>query len=124
MTLHHHHVPRVVTQWYVYGQHLLSSSMAVASTQQEDNVYQFTSTPNCEDTDSEAFFTPEGSKTYANLNLLKKICGNCAVVNECLDYALKYEVLGYWGNTSEAQRDRLRTKLNIIPISVLDGKWA
>ena len=37
MTLHHHHVPHVATQWYVYGQHLLSSSMAVASTQQEDN---------------------------------------------------------------------------------------
>ena len=87
-------------------------------------MYNFTSTPNCQDTDSEAFFTQENNKTYANINLLKKICGGCAVVNECLDYALHYEVLGYWGNTSEAQRDRIRKKLNIIPISVRDGKWA
>jgi hypothetical protein len=87
-------------------------------------MYNFSSTPNCQDTDSEAFFTPEGTTTYPNLAALKRICGSCAVVNECLDYALKYEVLGYWGNTSDIQRSRIRAKLNIIPISVLDGKWA
>lgn len=87
-------------------------------------MYNFTSTPNCQDTDSEAFFTPEGTSTYPNLDVLKRVCSSCTVVSECLDYALKYEVLGYWGNTSDIQRSRIREKLNIIPISILDGKWA
>lgn len=73
-------------------------------------------TPNCESTDPEAFFTAESSGTYANVNTLKRICGECVVRTECLDYALKYDVLGYWGNTTEHQRRRLRTKLNIKSI--------
>jgi hypothetical protein len=72
-------------------------------------------TPNCESTDTELFFVPDGSGTYKEMKALKTICGNCLVQKECLDYALKHEVLGYWGNTTEFQRKKLRQKLNIIP---------
>lgn len=70
---------------------------------------------NCTGTDPEVFFTVEGASTYPNLNMLKRICGSCEVKTECLDYALKNNVMGYWGNTTEGQRRRLRTQLNIIP---------
>lgn len=69
---------------------------------------------NCADTDPETFFTLEAAKTYPNLNMLRRICGACDAKAECLDYALKHEVMGYWGNTTERQRSKLRKQLNII----------
>lgn len=78
-------------------------------------MYAFREEANCADTDPEAFFTEIGASTYPNLLLLKRICGSCKVVDQCLDYALRHEVMGYWGNTTESQRKKLRTKLNIIP---------
>ena len=78
-------------------------------------MYTFREEANCADTDSEAFFTQPNSSTYPSITLLKKICGNCKVVDKCLDYSLKHEVLGYWGNTTEFQRKKMRKQLNIIP---------
>jgi WhiB family transcriptional regulator, redox-sensing transcriptional regulator len=75
----------------------------------------FTEQSNCTDTDPEAFFTVEGTSTYPNLLMLKRICGGCDAKAECLDYALKHNVMGYWGNTTEYQRRGLRKQLNIIP---------
>ena len=72
-------------------------------------------TPNCASTDPEIFFVQDGSGTYEEPKLLARICNACVVKEECLNYALKHEVLGYWGNTSETQRRKLRKKLNITP---------
>jgi hypothetical protein len=73
-------------------------------------------TPNCESTDSELFFVPDGQGTYTEIKALRSVCSNCVVQKECLDYALKYSVLGYWGNTTEGQRHKLRDALNIKAI--------
>jgi WhiB family transcriptional regulator, redox-sensing transcriptional regulator len=73
-------------------------------------------TPNCESTDLEAFFVQDGSGTYADVRLLQRICSTCVVKVECLNYALKHEVLGYWGNTNELQRRRIRREKNIQSI--------
>ena len=73
-------------------------------------------TPNCESTDTEFFFVPDGHGTYLEVKALKRICGACVVQKECLTYALKYNVMGYWGNTTEGQRHGLRKKLGIISI--------
>jgi WhiB family redox-sensing transcriptional regulator len=73
-------------------------------------------TPNCESTDIELFFVPDGQGTYPEVAALKRICGACLIKTECLEYALKYNVLGYWGNTTENQRHKLRRQLNITPI--------
>ena len=78
-------------------------------------MYAFREEANCADTDSEAFFTTEGTSTYSNISMLRRICGSCTVKEDCLDYALKHEVLGYWGNTTEHQRRKIRQRLNIIP---------
>jgi len=79
-------------------------------------MFRPSNTPNCESTDTELFFVPDGSGTYQEIKALKTICGNCIVLKECLNYALKYNVLGYWGNTTEGQRHGLRKQLNITPI--------
>jgi len=75
----------------------------------------FAEQANCKNSDPEAFFTEEKASTYPNIRMLRKICSACPVANECLDYALKHEVMGYWGNTTEYQRKDIRRKLNIIP---------
>ena len=78
-------------------------------------MFQPSDTPNCQGTDEEAFFVPDGSSTYTDIATLRRICGDCKVKSECLDYSLKHAVLGYWGNTTENQRADLRKKLNIVP---------
>jgi len=78
-------------------------------------MYTFSDTANCEGTDPEIFFTQDRSSTYTEVLALKRICGNCAVVKECLDHPLRHQVMEYWGNTNEIQRKMMRKKLNIIP---------
>jgi WhiB family redox-sensing transcriptional regulator len=73
-------------------------------------------TPNCESTDSELFFIEDGKGKYSEIKALKTICNSCVVKTECLNYALKYNVSGYWGNTTETQRHKLRQQFNIKPI--------
>ena len=86
-------------------------------------MYDFTIEANCNGLDTELFFTDE-SKVYSELPLLKRVCNNCVVKNECLDYALHHAVLGWWGGTSEKTRRELRQKLNITPEPVMiSEKW-
>jgi WhiB family redox-sensing transcriptional regulator len=78
-------------------------------------MYTFREEANCAGSDSEAFFTQPGSSTYVDISMLKRICGSCAAKTECLEYALTHEVMGYWGNTTEHQRKKMRQRRNIIP---------
>lgn len=77
-------------------------------------MYTFTDVANCEGTDTEAFFT-DSKGSYENSAMLKRICGDCKVQTECLDYALQHEVKGWWGNTTEQQRHVIRVAKGIIP---------
>lgn len=72
---------------------------------------RFTDTPACEGMDTELWFTE--SKEYDNEEMLRKICNNCSVKQECLDYALEYKVLGWWAGTTAKGREKLRIKRGI-----------
>lgn len=59
----------------------------------------------CAQTDPEAFFPEKGGSTRE----AKKVCEQCEVRSECLDYALKNdERFGIWGGLSERERRKLR----------------
>ena len=59
----------------------------------------------CSQTDPEAFFPEKGGSTRD----AKKICSQCEVKAECLEYALSNdERFGIWGGLSERERRRLR----------------
>lgn len=59
----------------------------------------------CAQTDPEAFFPEKGGSTRD----AKKVCGACAVKQECLDYALSNdERFGIWGGLSERERRKLK----------------
>lgn len=69
--------------------------------------------PACEGTDTELWFNEDDKPTYQQYATLKKICKGCPVRQQCLDYALKHDVFGFWGGTTPRERQRIRGKLNI-----------
>lgn len=82
----------------------------------------FENVANCASTDPEIFFTKDRGG-YDHMPALKRICGACDAKDECLDYAIKNSVLGYWGNTTEKQRRVIRVKLGIRPERLLEREW-
>ena len=59
----------------------------------------------CAETDPEAFFPEKGTSTRPG----KRICNNCPVRTDCLDYALaRPELHGIWGGKSAMELRKLR----------------
>ena len=62
----------------------------------------------CAQTDPEAFFPEKGGSTRE----AKKVCTQCEVRGECLDYALAHdERFGIWGGLSERERRKLKRRV-------------
>jgi hypothetical protein len=51
---------------------------------------------------------------------LRKICGECDVLNKCRDWGIKHEEWGFWGGMSVYERRQWRKKYNIK----LQQPWA
>ena len=59
---------------------------------------------NCLDADPDIFFPDIGS----NGTNAKRVCAECKVRYECLEYAVSNRILeGVWGGTSGFERDRV-----------------
>jgi WhiB family redox-sensing transcriptional regulator len=59
----------------------------------------------CTEVDPEIFFPERGGSSKD----ARKVCENCTVKFECLEYALNNkEQFGIWGGTSERERRKLR----------------
>ena len=59
---------------------------------------------NCTDSPSEWFFPAiqkgrPSDKPGSNLYKAYSVCANCKVKKECLDFAIKYDCVGVWGET-------------------------
>jgi WhiB family transcriptional regulator, redox-sensing transcriptional regulator len=83
----------------------LASSLALSNAS-----YSWRSGALCRDTDPELFF-PVGTTGQAlvQIAMAKKVCGECPVANDCLDFALSTnQDSGIWGGTSEEERRKLR----------------
>ena len=64
----------------------------------------------------ELFFPAEERRTKSEVireRLAIQICRQCPKQEECLMYALHYEMYGIWGGSTERQRHRLRLRHNI-----------
>ena len=58
----------------------------------------------CRTMDPDIFYPHDG----VGVDKARKICGECAVQSECLEYALEREdIHGVWGGTSERERRRI-----------------
>lgn len=62
----------------------------------------------CQNSDTEAFFVEERGMSYEEP--VARICNSCSVKNECLNFAIKYKMQGFWGGTTEQQRRTMRRR--------------
>lgn len=79
---------------------------------------RFSDTPACIGIDVEVFFTEERGN-YANLDYVKKVCKTCPVQVECYDYAIEHLVHGIWAGTTMEERNKYRSKHNMIGNTVV-----
>ncbi|NCY16693.1 MAG: WhiB family transcriptional regulator [Actinobacteria bacterium] len=69
----------------------------------------------CRNHKPDTFFPSDG----VGVEVAKRICATCPVVDTCLEYALENHIdHGVWGGTSERQRRRI-LKARGIRVSVL-----
>lgn len=86
---------------------ILASSLALAAAEETWRDHAL-----CRDTDPELFF-PVGTTGQAltSIDHAKRVCGECKVTNECLDFALDTnQDSGIWGGLSEEERRAIRRK--------------
>jgi WhiB family transcriptional regulator, redox-sensing transcriptional regulator len=58
----------------------------------------------CREAPPGAFFPSDG----VGVDKARKVCANCPVKSECLEYALTYRIdHGVWGGASERERRRI-----------------
>jgi WhiB family redox-sensing transcriptional regulator len=69
-------------------------------------MYEWMSEALCREIGGEIFFPADPN----NWREAKIACSMCPVQNECLEYALKENVLGIWGGTTERDRQAIRRK--------------
>lgn len=59
----------------------------------------------CRGAGNTSWFPGKGTST----NRPKRVCADCPVKQECLDYALEHHIVhGIWGGTSEQERRLMR----------------
>jgi WhiB family redox-sensing transcriptional regulator len=58
---------------------------------------------------------PDYGHTPARTLRAKAVCAECDVIEDCLDYALAYSVVGVWGGTSVEERREIRRRRGIVP---------
>ena len=73
----------------------------------------------CDGMDTEFFFPVSDEDTdnpFGRDNVypqLRKICGECDVLDKCREWAIKHEEWGFWGGMSVYERRQWRKKYNI-----------
>lgn len=93
---------QVPNNWFV---DVLKLGVAGAYDNSEHDPLAWQADALCSQTDPEAFFPEKGGSTRE----AKKICSQCSVRSECLEYALANdERFGIWGGLSERERRRLK----------------
>lgn len=86
---------------------ILASSLALAAANDQWRDHAL-----CRDTDPDLFF-PVGTTGLALVQVehAKRVCGQCAVADACLDFALATnQDSGIWGGLSEEERRVIRRK--------------
>ncbi len=68
----------------------------------------------CREIGVELFFPEEEGSGTDIYKFSRKICNNCVVKNECLEWAVRHEAHGMWGGTTPMERRQIRRQRNII----------
>ena len=71
----------------------------------------------CIGLDPELFFLTNNIPRHIE-KLLERTCMNCPVFDDCLDYALKVKVSGYWAGTTDKTRVEMRRLFGITAVRI------
>lgn len=95
---------KVAANWFV---DVLRLGVANAHDSEDTDPLAWQADALCSQTDPEAFFPEKGGSTRD----AKRICNQCEVKSECLEYALQNdERFGIWGGLSERERRKLKRR--------------
>lgn len=61
----------------------------------------------CRGHDPDNFFPARGAVVTQHI---RDLCGRCVVRGECLDFGIRWPVLGIWGGLAARERRRLRVQ--------------
>lgn len=64
----------------------------------------------CTQLDPEMFYEESASRALFNLPILRRVCSECPILNECAEHAVAHEEYGFWGGLTAAERKILRRK--------------
>ena len=92
----------------VVGSVTASNVLSLFGEPEDDGLMGWQERALCAQTDPEAFFPEKGGSTRE----AKKVCTQCDVRAECLEYALANdERFGIWGGLSERERRKLKRRV-------------
>lgn len=92
----------------VVGSVSASNVLSLFGEPEDDGLMGWQERALCAQTDPEAFFPEKGGSTRE----AKKVCTQCDVKAECLEYALANdERFGIWGGLSERERRKLKRRV-------------
>lgn len=78
---------------------------------------------NCSGTDPEAWF-PEGSNGWRDDDMVSRICRECHIKTQCLEWAIEHHETGYWGGQYFGQRRSPEEDERVEEIQPgSDGDW-
>jgi WhiB family redox-sensing transcriptional regulator len=60
----------------------------------------------------------------ASVERAKAVCRTCPLVDPCFAYAIRVDVAGVWGNSSEQERQEFRKNNGIVPIPVVSSPYS
>lgn len=64
----------------------------------------------CTQVDPEMFYEESGPQALLNTPILRRICADCPILNECAEHGIKHEEYGFWGGLTAKERKILRRK--------------
>ena len=67
----------------------------------------------CAQSDPDIFFPDDFDDQASKTKQAKLVCNSCTFIADCLDYALKTEMVGIWGGTTTYERKEMRKRRNI-----------
>lgn len=71
----------------------------------------WTESANCASTDPAIFYAAEDGKTGGGFGDARKVCANCSVISDCLEWAIEVgDRYGVLGGLSSRQRSKLATE--------------
>lgn len=69
----------------------------------------------CLQADPDLWFPEKGAQSGA----AKQVCRHCPAINDCLAYALQFDLHGVWGGTSQRERHKIQDAAGMHPM----GLW-